>query len=117
MDDLDKVDTLYTKIASLINEARKSVKTAVNLAMVYTYYNIGKMIIEDEQQGNYRAEYGAKVIEGLSNKLTKEFGKGSSKDNIKLMRRFYVIYSKDQIGEIMFSELNVSNNPNVGSFT
>ena len=103
MDELEKVDSLYTKISSLINKARKSVKTAVNIAMVYTYYNIGKMIIEDEQKGNYRAEYGAKVIEGLSNKLTKEFGKGFSKDNIKLMRRFYMVYSHDQIGETVFT--------------
>lgn len=113
MDELEKVDTLYTKICSLINEARKNVKTAVNIAMVYTYYNIGKMIIEDEQKGNYRAEYGAKVIEDLSNKLTKEFGKGFSKDNIKLMRRFYMVYSHDQIGETVFTQFNFPTNSNV----
>ncbi|MCM1130840.1 MAG: DUF1016 N-terminal domain-containing protein [Anaeroplasma bactoclasticum] len=113
MNELEKIDNLYTKISSLIQEARKSVKTAVNIAMVYTYYNIGKMIIDDEQNGNIRAEYGAKVIEGLSNKLTKEFGKGFSIANIRLMRQFYQIYSIDQIRETVFSEFNFPTNPNV----
>ncbi len=70
------------------------------------------MIVENEQKGNDRAEYGAKVIEGLSNKLTKEFGKGFSIANIQLMQQFYQIYSIDQIHEIAFSKLSFPSNTN-----
>lgn len=61
-----QVDTLFEKVSMLIDQARKQVKTAVNLSMVYTYYGIGQYIVEDEQQGNYRASYGKRVLESLS---------------------------------------------------
>ena len=62
MEDNDKliteVDVLFEKVTALIDDARKRIKTAVNLSMVYTYYGIGQYIIEDEQQGKFRAAYG-----------------------------------------------------------
>lgn len=61
--------------------------------MVYTYYEIGRMIVEDEQQGKERAEYGKQVLKELSNRLTAEFGKGFSADNLENMRRFSLAYS------------------------
>lgn len=67
-------------------------------AMVYAYYEIGKMIAEEEQQGENRAAYGKQLLKELSAYLTEKFGKGYSKENLKLMRRFYIIYSQDQIG-------------------
>jgi predicted nuclease of restriction endonuclease-like (RecB) superfamily len=62
--------------------------------MVRTYYEIGRMIVEDEQRGNIRADYGEKTIVTLSEKLSKEFGKGFSVKNLERMRLFYMIYSK-----------------------
>lgn len=78
----------YEKVSDLLEQARKNVKTAVNLSMVYTYYEIGKMIIEEEQNGNNRAEYGKYILKELSNHLTEKFGKGFSVTNLKMIRKF-----------------------------
>lgn len=92
------------EIKELIIVSRERVKTAINVAMVYTYYEIGRRIVNQEQKGLNRAEYGKEVIKQLSIALTREFGKGFSCDNLKLFRRFYVVYSKDRIGETAFTQ-------------
>lgn len=88
-----QIDNLYNKIAGLIQTARQSIVRTVDHTMVYTYFEIGRMIVEDEQQGKERAEYGKQIINGLSQRLRKNFGKGFSVDNLENMRRFYRIYS------------------------
>jgi predicted nuclease of restriction endonuclease-like (RecB) superfamily len=85
---------LYTKIADIINAARQNVVRAVNQTMVYTYFEIGRMIVEDEQHGKERAEYGKQVLKELSAKLSKDFGKGFSVENLDRMRFFYKTYSQ-----------------------
>lgn len=101
----DIIDVNFiNEIKNLLSSAKERVKTAINIAMVYTYYEIGRRIVEQEQKGLNRAEYGKEVLKQLSAALTKEFGKGYSQDNLKLFRRFYVIYSQDQIGETVFTE-------------
>jgi predicted nuclease of restriction endonuclease-like (RecB) superfamily len=85
---------LYIQIAKLLQSARQNVVRAVNQTMVYTYYEIGRMIVEDDQQGKERAEYGRSVLKGLSQRLTADFGKGFSVENLDRMRFFYNIYSK-----------------------
>jgi hypothetical protein len=62
--------------------------------MVYTYFEIGKLIVEDEQEENDRADYRKMNLNHLSEKLLKDFGKGFSVDNLENMRRFYLTYSK-----------------------
>ena len=94
------------QVAALLEQARKNVKAAVNLTMVYTYYEIGRRIVEEEQNGADRAEYGKRLLQELSKYLTDEFGKGFSADNLKLMRRFYTVYSQDQIGETVFPQFS-----------
>ena len=84
---------LFTKIAELIETARQKVATTVNLAMVYTYFEIGRMIIEDEQQGKTRADYGKHILKDLSKRLTEKFGKGFSIENLDKMRFFYKTYA------------------------
>ncbi len=86
-------------ISDLLRLARKNVKTAVNLSMVYTYYEIGKRIFLEEQSGQERAGYGKYLIKELSEYLTEQFGKGFSITNLKQMRQFYLIYANDQIGQ------------------
>ncbi len=86
-------NTLFKNIAELLQAARQSVVRVTNQTMVYTYFETGKMIVEDEQQGSTRAEYNKKVLKELSTKLTKEFGKGFSTDNLERMKNFYLIYS------------------------
>ena len=89
-----RVDDLFTRIANLIEASRSRVVTAVNVAEVYTKYEIGRYIVEDEQGGSIRAQYGKKVLKELSERLTKHFGEGGwSIENLKLFRRFFLVYS------------------------
>lgn len=98
--------TLYSRIAEVIEGARHQVAHTANLAMVYCYYEIGRMIVEDEQQGNHRAEYGEKTLQGLSVKLTERFGNGFSYRNLKLFRQFYIAYSpSNTIGQTPSAQL------------
>ncbi len=91
-------------MGNILIQAKHNIKTAVNLSMVYTYYEIGRMIVEEEQNGEQRAEYGQYILKNLSAYLTENFGKGYSPDNLKLMRKFYTIYSHDIIGETVFPQ-------------
>jgi len=86
----------YNKIAELLKNARSKVVQTVNKTMVYTYFEIGRTIVEEEQKGKERAEYGKQIIKELSKRLTREFGKGFSTTNLKQMRQFYLTYSKSQ---------------------
>ena len=88
----------FQSISNILEEARRNAKTAVNLSMVYTYYEIGRKIVEEEQNGENRAAYGRQLLKELSKFLTKNYGKGYSAENLKLMRRFYMVYSQAQIG-------------------
>jgi predicted nuclease of restriction endonuclease-like (RecB) superfamily len=85
-------ENLYNNIASLIRESQNNVRTAVNSIMVITYWNIGRLIVEDEQEGKTRAEYGKGVLDDLSERLTAEFGKGFDVTNIRKMRQFYTLF-------------------------
>ncbi len=96
----------YNKVANLLKEARKSVVQTVNRTMVYTYFEIGRMIVEEEQKGKERAEYGKQIIKELSKRLISEFGKGFSTTNLKQMRQFYLTYSKSQTLSDQFEKLN-----------
>ena len=85
--------SLAERVITLIEEARRKVASVANLTLVYTYYEIGRMIVEDEQGGQDRAEYGANTLGELSARLTEKFGKGWSVPNLKLMRQFFLTYS------------------------
>ena len=102
------------RVASVLTNARKKAKTAVNLSMVYAYYEIGRQIVEEEQHGENRAAYGKQLIKELSAYLTKHFGKGFSVANLKNIRQFYKVYSTDQIGETVFSQFENLPSVNTG---
>ena len=87
---------LFSKIADLLHAARQHVVRTVNQTMVYTYYEIGRMIVEDEQQGKERAEYGKQILEDFAQRLTLAFGKGFSAVNLRQMRAFYLTYAIQQ---------------------
>jgi len=89
-------ENLYYKVVKLLKQAQSNVVQSVNKTMVLTYFEIGRMIVEEEQKGKDRAEYGQQLIHELSNRLSTEFDKGFSPTNIKQMRSFYLIYSKSQ---------------------
>ena len=92
--EMGRMDVLFERISDLIEQARRRVMTSVNIAEVYTKYSIGHYIVEDEQQGNARAEYGKQVLKELSVRLTERFGDGWSYPTMKNIRQFYLIYSK-----------------------
>ena len=87
---------VYLQIKELMENTRKQVSIKINNILVQTYWKIGKIIIEDEQKNNERAEYGKNLLKELSKKLTKEYGKGFSKSNLFNMRKFYLKYQKFQ---------------------
>lgn len=89
----NRIEALSDRIAQLMAEARNKVAVAVNTAMVYTYYEIGRYIVEDEQEGEYRAKYGKQVLTELSVRLTERLGKGWSVENLRAIRKFYLTYS------------------------
>lgn len=91
------VDALFERISALIEESRKKVATAVNIAEVYTKYEIGRHIVEDEQEGKARAAYGKQVLQILSQKLTDKFGSGWSLETLKSARKFYSVYAPQAI--------------------
>ena len=90
----------FQSIAEFIQSARRSLERDVNTTMVLTYFEIGRRIIEKEQHGEKRAQYGKKILQGLSAYLTAKLGKGFSVDNLKLMRRFYVVYANRWIRKL-----------------
>lgn len=103
---------LYAQIVQLLQAARQNIVRSVNQTMVYTYYEIGPMIVEDEQQGKERAEYGKKVLNELSKRLSADFGKGFSERNLEQMRQFYLTYpiSQTTSAKLKIDE-NISSNP------
>ena len=111
-----KAIELFEKISVLIEEARRRVYTTANIAEVYTKYNVGRYIVEDEQKGNYRAEYGKQVIKLLSKKLEDKFGDGWSVDTLTRCRKFYGIYSTTSISATVLPKLqDASMKPDFGN--
>lgn len=99
-------DQLFEQISHLITEARSYVAKTVNTAMVVTYYEIGHHIVENEQQGQGRAQYGKQVLPELSARLTAEFGKGWSVETLKKCRVLYKTYAPE-IGSTVQTESNL----------
>jgi predicted nuclease of restriction endonuclease-like (RecB) superfamily len=83
---------LYERVAGILDEARSRVARTINTAMVHAYWNIGREIVEVEQQGAGRAEYGERLIEGLARRLSKRFGRGMGVATLRRARRFYIAY-------------------------
>ncbi|MCG6842235.1 PDDEXK nuclease domain-containing protein [Fusobacterium nucleatum] len=92
----NKIQTIHTDIYNsikiLMENARKDVAKQVNSILVKTYWEIGRIIIEEEQKRSDRAEYGKQLLIELSKKLSKEYGKGFSRSNLQNMRNFYLLY-------------------------
>ena len=83
----------YKQVADLLTAARQHAKRQLDNTIAVTYYEVGQMIVEREQQGQKRARYGAQLIKGLSEYLSGSFGKGFSVVNLKNIRKFYQVYA------------------------
>lgn len=82
-------DSLFLSVKEIISQARERVFRVANSALLLSYWRIGQLIVEDEQQGKERAEYGKFVLKNLSKRLTLEFGKGYDESNLRNMRSFF----------------------------
>ena len=100
---------LVTQIATQVEQARQHVRQAVNTAMVESYWQIGRLIVEHEQHGNSRAEYGQQQLSQLSQQLTERLGKGFDVTNLRNMRRFYLVFPIRETAslELSWSHYNV----------
>ena len=101
---------LFQQVAELLQNARQQVLRTVNSTMVCTYFEIGKMIVAEEQSGKDRAEYGKQILKGLSKQLTNEFGKGFSVESLDRMRKFYRVYS---ISSSLMRIIEITNSSSV----
>lgn len=92
MEDLTYTNSMTNEIRELILNARQHVAVQVNTELLSTYWNVGRIIVEHEQENKERADYGKQTLKQLSKELTREFGKGFSRSNLQNMRAFYLAY-------------------------
>lgn len=98
-----------SEIKKILKDARQKAYTAVNSAMVEAYWEIGRRIVEEEQNGKERAEYGKEIVKNLSKELTEEFGKGFSRRTLWEMRKLYVYFSDYEKVRTLFAQLTWSH--------
>ncbi|MBO5303139.1 MAG: DUF1016 family protein [Lachnospiraceae bacterium] len=98
--------SVITDIKDIISSGRKFAYNATNKAIVLTYWQIGRRIVEQEQGGKERAEYGKALLEILSDELTREYGKSYSKRNLQYFRKFYLAFPDEQIVNACVHNLN-----------
>ncbi len=92
IEDTKTIESIYRRVREILETARSSAYRAVNFAMVQAYWHIGMEIVEGEQSGKQRAEYGAALIEELSKRLITEYGQGFNKTNLWYMKQFYLAF-------------------------
>ena len=102
----DSIQTLANEIQQIVGTARREASSAVNQELLHAYWNIGRVIVEFEQDGKTRGKYGKQTIKELSKRLTKELGKGFSRSNLQNMRSLYLSYEKCQTlsGKLTWSQ-------------
>ena len=101
-----RFERLFERISSLLEQARATVSRNVNTVEVYTKYEIGRYIVEDEFEGKYRAAYGKTVLQNLSTRMIDRFGEGWSYETLNLCKRFYAVYSDFVTDGYKIQELN-----------
>lgn len=99
-------NNILSEIKQVMIEARNNVASTVNVELLRAYWEIGRIIVEDEQNHQDRADYGRALIKELAKELTKEFGRGFSRSNLQNMRNLYLAYPKSQTlsGKLSWSQ-------------
>jgi hypothetical protein len=90
---LQNSESLFERISEILELARRKVYRAANTEMLYAYWNVGREIVVEEQNGKDRAQYGRALIKDLSFRLKNEYGKGFTETNLKYMRQFYQVFA------------------------
>ena len=107
---MSELTTFHADIKSILEQARSKARSAVNAAMVEAYWLIGQRIVQEEQLGQRKAQYGARLLENLSIALSESFGKGFSYANLRNFRQFYLTYPDQAICYTVCSKLSWSHN-------
>ena len=102
----DNYDSILSDVVELLEQSRRLTARSVNAIMTATYWEIGRRIVEVEQKGEERAEYGEKVLERLAEDLTNRFGRGFSLRNLRSFRAFYSTWQIRQTLSAEFASLN-----------
>lgn len=102
-------DIFFGEVIQLLRQSRIRTATAINSVMVETYWQIGRRIVEQEQAGKSRADYGSELLKRLSQALSQEFGRGFSAPNLRNFRQFYLRYPDQKICYTLCSELTWSH--------
>ncbi len=97
------------EIKQILAQARQKTYQAINTAMVEAYWNIGRKIVLEEQNGNQRVDYGKEILKNLSIELTSEFGKGFSERNLRNFRQFYNVFPEIEIWQTLSAKLSWSH--------
>lgn len=97
------------EIKQILLQARQKTYQSINTAMIEAYWNIGRKIVEEEQNGKQRADYGKEIVKTISLELSKEFGKGFSARTIWEMRQFYIVFPDIKKMRTLFAQLNWSH--------
>lgn len=105
MDNTFELSNLYGDVCRIIDNGRQQAYNAISQQMIDTYWQIGKRIVEEEQQGKDRAVYGERIIEALADKLTMNYGKGFSTRYLRSFRKFYLVASDFPIWKSRFPNL------------
>lgn len=109
---IKNMEELYKNSIELVNYARTLASKQVNIIQLMTYYSLGKWIVDVQQDGKERAEYGKQIIKKLSDRLNAEFEKGFSVSTLEKARMFYLLY-KDRISETLFTEFALKKSQTV----
>ncbi len=92
--DTKRIDSIFNRIVNHIDSAQARIASTINTEMVHTYWLIGKEIVEEEQGGKKRAQYGEELLKSLSKRLTSKFGRGYTVRSLEKIREFYMVYKK-----------------------
>ena len=107
---MNELATFHADIKNILEQARSKARSAVNAAMVQAYWLIGQRIVQEEQLGQHKAQYGTRLLENLSRALSESFGKGFSYANLRNFRQFYLTYPDQAICYTVCSKLSWSHN-------
>lgn len=119
---IEKINNkMINEITELVNQTRKDLTQKINNSIVFVYWNIGKIIVSNENENNNRLEYGKEVLKELSKELTKYLGKGYSISNLKYMRKFHKTYPNydelnDKLSWSHYCELMIIQNKDKRNF-
>lgn len=108
----NEIKQLVSDSIALIDYARNSIAKQVNITQIMSYYTLGKWIVDCQQKGQERAQYGKKVIKTLSEKLTEQYGKGFSKTNLEYARKFFLTY-ENRIDQTVFEQFAIKKTQTV----